>query len=254
MKALLPVILCLINTWAVHAAERYALVIGNTHYPENGVLVTPLDNCIPDARLITITLESVGFRVTKLEDATKSAMDEALLAWEEKLTKGCEAIVYFAGHGIEHSGKNYLLGTNARLKAQSRIGEEALEAETVAQAMLLAGARASILFLDCCREAPPAEWVTRGTKKRGLADVKVDGDIIIAYAAKPGDSALDQPVVAGAGVLTGHGPYAQAVARFLSTGLKHTDFFQQVRKEVARLDIMAAARLARASRKRGTAD
>ncbi|WP_395744769.1 caspase domain-containing protein [Prosthecobacter sp.] len=217
------------------AGERHALVIGNSHYPADGLLVTPLDNCIPDARLITSTLRSIGFKVTLVEDASKSAMDDALLAWEEKLPKGCDALVYFAGHGIEHNGKNYLLGTNSKLKAQSRIGEEALEAETLAVAMLLAGAKSSFLFLDCCREAPPAEWVTRGLKKRGLADVKVDGDIIIAYAAKPGEGALDQPVVSGDNVLSGNGPYAQALVKFLSGGLKHTDFFQQVRKEVARL-------------------
>lgn len=235
MKRLILTLCPLLFAVGLAAAERRALVIGNTHYPEDGLLVTPLDNCVPDVRLIATTLESVGFQVTRLEDATKGEMDETLLTWEEKLPKGCEAVVYFAGHGIEHNGKNYLLGTNARLKAQSRIGEEALEAETVAQAMLLAGAKASILFLDCCREAPPAGWVTRGIKKRGLADVKVDGDIIIAYAAKPGDSALDLPTIDGDNVSIANGPYAQAVARFLVGGLKHTDFFQQVRKEVSRL-------------------
>ncbi|WP_395744771.1 SUMF1/EgtB/PvdO family nonheme iron enzyme [Prosthecobacter sp.] len=235
MKHLLLILTTLFFTLSALAAERHALVIGNTHYPENGLLVTPLDNCIPDARLIASTLQSLGFKVTLVEDATKSAMDDALLAWEEKLPKGCDALVYFAGHGIEHNGRNYLLGTNARLKAQSRIGEEALEAETVAQAMLLSGAKSSLLFLDCCREAPPAEWVTRGIKKRGLADVKINGDIIIAYAAKPGDSALDTPTISGTDVTLAHGPYAQAVDRFLRSGLKHTDFFQQVRREVARL-------------------
>jgi len=84
-------------------------------------------------------------------------------------------------------------------------------------------------------EAPPAEWVTRGLRKRGLAEVKVDGDIIIAYAAKPGDVAQDQPLVQGEGVNPNHGPYAQAVAKFIGAGLKHTDFFQEVRKEVANL-------------------
>ncbi|MFO1481748.1 MAG: SUMF1/EgtB/PvdO family nonheme iron enzyme [Verrucomicrobiaceae bacterium] len=235
MKSLVQIFCLLMFALSAFAAERRALVIGNSHYPADGLLVTPLDNCIPDARLIAHQLEAVGFQVTTLEDATKSVMDEALLAWEEKLPKGCDAVVYFAGHGIEHNGKNYLLGTNARVKAQSRIGEEALEAETVAQAMLLAGAKSSFLFLDCCREAPPAEWVTRGVKKRGLADVKVNGDIIIAYAAKPGDSALDLPVISGTDVSTGNGPYAQSVAKFLLLGLKHTDFFQQVRKEVSRL-------------------
>lgn len=65
--------------------------------------------------------------------------------------------------------------------------------------------------------------------------MKVDGDIIIAYAAKPGDIALDECAVTGAEVLSGNGPYAQSVAKFLPQGLKHTDFFQQVRKEVTRL-------------------
>lgn len=128
----LLVCLCCVDT---SAAERHALVIGNSHYSADGLLVTPLNNCVPDARLIDTTLESLGFKVTKVEDATKSVMDESLLTWEQNLPKDCDALVYFAGHGIEHNGKNYLLGTNSKLKAQSRIGEEALEAleaETVA--------------------------------------------------------------------------------------------------------------------------
>jgi hypothetical protein len=219
---------------AVGAAERHALVIGNSDYANDGLL-PPVPNCVRDADLIADSLQKVGYQVRLLKNASRSEMDEALLEWEDKLFKGCDALVYFAGHGIEHNGKNYLLGSNARLLAQSRIGEEALEAETVAAAMLLAGAKSSLLFLDCCREAPPAEWVTRGLRKRGLAEVKVDGDIIIAYAAKPGDVAQDQPLVLGEGVNPNHGPYAQAVARYIGMGLKHTDFFQEVRKEVAAL-------------------
>jgi hypothetical protein len=73
----------------------------------------------------------------------------------------------------------------------------------------------------------PLLW--SGARKRGLADVKVDGDIIIAYVAKPGDSALDLPTITGADVSTGNGPHAQSVARFIAEGLKHTDFFQQGR-------------------------
>ncbi len=111
----LLVCLCCVDT---SAAERHALVIGNSHYSVDGLLVTPLNNCVPDARLIATTLESLGFKVTKVEDATKSVMDESLLTWEQNLPKDCDALVYFAGHGIEHDGKNYLLGTNSKLKAQ----------------------------------------------------------------------------------------------------------------------------------------
>ena len=224
-RSLLMVAFSALPGWAaLHAQDRVALVIGNNDYAEGGNF-PDLDNCVHDAALIKNTLEAVHFKVFFLENATRSQMDETLESFESSITKGSTAVFYFAGHGIEFNGKNYLMGTNAKLQARSRIGEEAMDAETFAGAMMLAGAKSSFLFLDCCREVPnDAGWLTRGIKKRGLAELHVDGDIIIAYAAKPGQSALDGQ--------DGNSPYAKALAKWLPSGLKHGDMFEKVRLDV----------------------
>lgn len=209
---------------AIRAQDRVALVIGNDRYAEGGNFPA-LQNCAADAVLIRHTLAKLGFRIFHAENATRSEMDAALADFENAIPRGGTAVFYFAGHGIEFDGKNYLMGTNAKLQARSRLGEEAMDAETFASAMIVAGAKSSFLFLDCCRDAPAdAAWLTRGTKKRGLAELNIDGDIIIAYAAKPGQAALD-----GRG---GNSPYATALSRWLPSAQKHSDLFAQVRLEV----------------------
>jgi sulfatase modifying factor 1 len=214
----------------VSAEERVALVIGNDKYDPMG-LFPVLSNCVSDSTLVGNTLESMGFKVIRATDASRSEMDEKLSEFEAALKPGDTALFYFAGHGIEFESKNYLMGCNARLAGRSRLGEESMDAETFASAMLNAGARASFVFLDCCREEPPADWLTRGAKKRGLADVKVDGDIVIAYAAKPGQAAFDS----APGESEQHSPYAMAVARWLPEGLRYQDLFERVRGEVYRV-------------------
>ena len=206
------------------AQDRVALIIGNNDYPDNSSF-PDLDNCVSDANLLKRTLEAVSFKVIYAENASRSAMDEKLTEFETAIPKGGTAVVYFAGHGIEFEGKNYLMGTNAQLQARSRLGEESMDAETFASAMILAGAKSSFIFLDCCRELPKDPgWLTRGTKKRGLAELHVFGDIIIAYAATPGQAALDGQ--------DGNSPYAKALAKWIPSGLRHGELFDKVRLEV----------------------
>lgn len=206
------------------SGNRVALIIGNNDYPDDGNFPDLL-NCANDAGLIRNTLEALQFKVFFLENASRSEMDDKLTQFENAIEKGGTAVFYFAGHGIEFEGKNYLMGSNARLEARSRLGEEAMDAETFAAAMMQAGAKSSFLFLDCCREVPKdANWLTRSAKKRGLAELHVDGDIIIAYAAKPGQAALDGS--------DGNSPYARALSKWLPSGLKHGDMFEKVRLEV----------------------
>ncbi|MEQ1840487.1 MAG: caspase family protein, partial [Verrucomicrobiales bacterium] len=213
-------------------ADRVALVIGNNDYTAEGNF-PDLNNCRNDAALVKDSLERAGFTVIHLEDADWQRMDEGLANFENAISKGGTAVFYFAGHGIEFEGKNYLMGTNARLQARSRLGQEGYDAETVAQAMLLAGAGSSFLFLDCCREVPgDAAWLSRGTKKRGLADLKIVGDILICFAATPGQAALDAPAETVTGVSRENSPYAQALAKAMHSGLDHLAMFQQVRSEV----------------------
>jgi Skp family chaperone for outer membrane proteins len=217
----------LLTAASLSAADRVALVIGNNDYDDSGKL-TDLRACRLDAQLIRRTLEAVGFTVILGEDQDRAGMDDLLTRFESTIPKGGTAVVYFAGHAIEFDGKNYLLGTNAKLQARSRLTEEAMNAETFASAMLLAGAKSSFLLLDCCRNAPTdSEWLTRGaTRKAGLAQIDVDGDIIIGYAAKPGASALE-PAEPGM-----NSPYATALAKWIPSGFKHGDVFEKVRQEV----------------------
>jgi formylglycine-generating enzyme required for sulfatase activity len=215
------------------AADKAALVIGNSAYPdEAGGDYGDLPNATRDALLMKTTLEKVGFTVVYAQDATKSVMDEKLTEFENSIAKGGTAVVYLAAHGIEFEKRNYILCSNAKGKARSRLGEESMEAETFAVAMVSAGAAQSFLFLDCCREKPDAEWVSRGRKGGGLEDMKITGDLIISFAARPGENAQDQPFVSGPGVLSQNGPYAQALAKWIPAGVKHSDLFDNVRLEV----------------------
>ncbi|MBU6303540.1 MAG: SUMF1/EgtB/PvdO family nonheme iron enzyme [Verrucomicrobia bacterium] len=227
MKPFLCLVCLLFAGVAAPAADRVALVIGNNDYDDAGKLID-LRACRRDAQLIRRTLETVGFQVIAGEDLDRSGMDEKLTEFEGAISKGGTAVFYFAGHAIEFEGKNYLLGTNAKLAARSRLTEESMNAETFASAMLLAGAKSSFLLLDCCRDAPTSsEWLTRGAgRKSGLAQIDVDGDIIIGYAAKPGASALE-PIEPGS-----NSPYAEALAKWIPSGLKHGDVFEKVRLEV----------------------
>ncbi|MFT5469945.1 MAG: hypothetical protein ACI8UO_005068 [Verrucomicrobiales bacterium] len=219
-------ILSLIAAQQLLAENRVALVVGNNDYDDDGKL-EDLGACKRDAVLIKQTLEGVGFTVIYGEDLTRTQLDEKLTEFENAIEKGGTAVFYFAGHAIEFDGKNYLLGSNAKLQARSRLGEEAMNAETFATAMLLAGAKSSFLLLDCCRDAPrDSEWLSRGQRKAGLAQIDVDGDIIIGYAAKPGASALE-PTEPGS-----NSPYAEALAKWIPSGLDHGDVFQKVRMEV----------------------
>ncbi len=209
------------------AAERIALVIGVNDYPEDSNFAD-LSNCVNDARLIETTLKSVGFEVIFLENPVYSAFDEALYTFENKIEKGGTALVYFAGHGIEYNGDNWLMASNAQLKARSRLSGEAIKADIVVASMVSSGAKTSFLLLDCCRETPSSEWASRGQKKYGLAEIEITGDIMISMAAAPGKGALDSaPDTDGK-----NSPYATALAKCIPEGHNHLELFQAVRKEV----------------------
>jgi hypothetical protein len=227
--------LFLLGFCAIRASERIALVVGNNAYPAEGKLPA-LKNCLADARLIASTLkQQLGFKVIAVENATRAEMETALGQFEDVLHPGDIAVAYFAGHGIEFENQNYLLGCNAMLERRSLIGEEAIKAETLIATMMHGGAAHAFVFLDCCREKPEASWATRGIRGAGLAEMNIRGDLIVAYAAAPGSAAHDQPLISNGEAQNIHSPFAQALAKFLPSGQKHTDLLQSVRTEVAKL-------------------
>ena len=141
-------ILLLVATPAT-ASKKIALVIGNGAYTE-----APLKNPPSDARAIAATLKRQGFEVLLKENATKAQMNEIVADFGEKLGEGDTALFFYAGHGMQVQGRNYLIPTDAKISSEQRVRLETLDVEAVLDQMAAARARVSMVILDACRNNP----------------------------------------------------------------------------------------------------
>jgi tetratricopeptide (TPR) repeat protein len=187
-----------------NTARRVALIVGNGAYRN----VHPLDNPPRDARLIAGALHDLGFQtVTLANDLTRDKFFEALHAFAVEAEKADWAVVYYAGHGLEIGGVNYLVPVDARLAADKDAETEAVALEQVIAAV--GGARKlRLVMLDACRDNPfePTMQRTIALKlvDKGLSNIEPGAGFMVVYAAKHGETALD-----GSGV---DSPFALAVA------------------------------------------
>jgi uncharacterized protein YraI len=195
-----------------------ALVIGNAAYP-----VGPLQNTVNDATDMAATLRRLGFDVTLLRDAPLQKMEEAVNAFNLRLRQGGMGLFYFAGHGVQVDGENYLLPLNARIERQQDVRYQALPMGRVVGAMEDAGNGLNIVILDACRNMPfTRSW---RSSQVGLAPPSTARGMLIAYATAPGGMAAD-----GAdrnGVYTKHLLQAMTLP-----GLSIEQVFKQVRSGV----------------------
>jgi len=174
-----------------HPNQRVALVIGNGAYHK-----APLPNPPNDSDDMATILEQVGFEVMVLKDASLKQMKKAIQQFGEKLKKGGVGLFYFAGHGVQYQGENYLFPIGAM---QSVTVAEHLPYETLRVGYLLAtmeGARnnLNVVILDACRNNPFARslFIERGAPNPdGLALMEVPSGTLIAYATRPNKKALD---------------------------------------------------------------
>jgi uncharacterized caspase-like protein len=215
--------LCLATS--ASAEERVALVIGNSAYAGAGVLPNPSG----DAALIAETLESDGFKVTLVQDANRAAMLKAMRGFSDKADKADWALVYYAGHGIEIGGVNFLLPTDVELREDRDAQDEAISLNRVLDAV--AGARKlRLVILDACRNNPFAARMKRSIYERsvvdrGLAPAEPQAGILVVYSAEAGHVADD-----GAG---GHSPFTAALARRIEEpGLEISRLFNVVTADV----------------------
>lgn len=176
------------------AGGRVALVIGNAAYRH----APPLPNPGNDARDIGQALRELGFEVIEAFDLDKRALDEALQAFARRLATSSTVLVFYAGHGLQVGGVNYLLPVDARLEHERDLAFQAVRLDTIAQ--LLAFERdglTSLVFLDACRDNPLARSLARSMGARssavepGLAQVRSPAGAFIAYATAPGAVARD---------------------------------------------------------------
>ncbi len=221
------VIFCVL--WAVAgiaqaAADRVALVIGNTEYKA----VTPLQNAGNDAEGVAAALREIGFEVDVKLDLTNGQLSDAFRQFHRKSTGAKIAIVYYAGHGIEIEKSNYLIPVDAVLERTADVYFEAVPMEN-AMLAVEGASELSLVILDACRNNPFAANIRQsgGTRSvgRGLALVEPTGNSLVAYAAKGGTTAFD-----GDGE---NSPYAEALMEALrEPDVELSLLFRKVRDRV----------------------
>jgi hypothetical protein len=175
-----------------HAEKRVALVIGNSSYQHTG----KLDNPRNDAIDMAAALRKHGFEVIEGFDLDKSGFDQKVLAFAAAL-KGSDAGVFFyAGHGMQVAGQNYLVPTDAKAEAAETLDFEMVRVDVV-QRIMERLTNTNILFLDACRDNPLARNLARsmGTRSlevgRGLAQVEAGIGTLVSFSTQPGNVALD---------------------------------------------------------------
>lgn len=206
--------------------RRVALVIGNSTYASVGALTNPRN----DAKAMAETLRRLGFTdVTEHYDLGLSAMNEALKAFGDKATDADWAVVFFAGHGMEMSGTNYLIPVDAKLLQDKHISDETISLDRV-QAKVDGATKLGLVILDACRNNPFSAKMTRSAGNtrsigRGLGVIEPEGNVMVAFAAKHGTVAED-----GAGR---HSPFTESLlARVEEANLDVGILFRKVRDDV----------------------
>lgn len=224
LSALYLIALQFIVVTPAFAADRMALVIGNSAYPAFDNLKNPVN----DSSDIAAELEDLGYEVTLVSNIGRSDLIAVLRDFRNLSLGSKQAVIYYAGHGIEIGKRNYLVPTDAKLESDLDIEYEAVALDLVVGAV--SGAQElSLVILDACRNNPFLQTMTRSVQTRsigrGLAQVEPTGNTLIAYAARHGTVASD-----------GNGrnsPFAEALIRALrSPGLEVGKLFRQIRDDV----------------------
>lgn len=230
VSSLLP----LENASALTEGKKVALVIGNSAY----VHAVTLPNPVRDGKLIAETLRTAGFSVIEGLDLNKVDMGRVLDEFTEAAYDADIAVVYYAGHGLQVDGHNYLIPVDAELQKAAQLQTRTIPVEDVLAA-LPADPAVGVIILDACRDNPLARTLAAALPKSrsasmgsGLAPVQANGatsgsgGLLIAYATDPGAVAYD-----GQGT---HSPYTAALAKHLITpGLEIQSALTRVRAEVA---------------------
>lgn len=167
--------------------KRIALVIGNGNYD----LSMPLANPENDARSMAEVLQKVGFIVFKYENLKQSEMKKTISEFGAKLKGNDVGLFYYAGHGIQAKGFNYLIPVDAQLKSEEEVDFYCVRADMILASMETSGTKVNIIILDACRNNPFERSWTRSATGRGLAFMSAPSGTLIAYATAPGSVASD---------------------------------------------------------------
>ncbi len=219
------VTLLVLAVWvpSAHASKRVALVVGNGAYAEAPSLANPTN----DATDMAGVLQEMGFSVTLVVDADQRAMQQGLIAFAQEAAGADVALFFYAGHGVQTEGENYLLPTDVRLTSSTALRFETINLDQILHVM--AKAKVRLVLLDACRDNPLAAANRSLGAGRGLApvDTASASGTLIAFATAPDDVAAD-----GIGR---NSPFTEALLAHLPTpGEDIRAIFGLVREQVER--------------------
>jgi hypothetical protein len=205
-------------------ARKVALVIGNSDYANTSRLANPVN----DIKIIAASAKQAGFDdVTIAADLSVNDFQKAMRDFRAKADGADVAMVYYAGHGIEAQGKNWLIPTDAQLKSDLDLPYEAINLDRLMESV--SGAQVRMVVLDSCRNNPFGRSWRSGTRAvvNGLAGVEAD-DVLVIFAAAPGQTAADGTA--------GNSPFATSLAK----RLPQPDVPVQLLGGLIRDDVLAA--------------
>jgi len=165
-------------------AERIALIMGNSKYK-----TSPLKNPVNDAEDIAFELEKLGFQVQLGINMTRKEMHFAIRTFGNYIKGGGIGLFYYAGHGMQVKGKNFLIPTDADINSEDEVEYESIDAGLVLRKMESAGNPMNIVLLDACRDNPFARSFR--SVQKGLAQMDAPSGTLIVYATAPGSVASD---------------------------------------------------------------
>lgn len=212
-------------------SRRTALVIGNADY-----LDAPLSNPVNDARLVAETLREIGFEVGLLENGTLSQMLDGVRQWMVRSADAEVRAFYFAGHGTQYQGQNYLVPVDLKISTESQIKRSAMHLSDVVQSLSAQEFGVNFVIVDACRTDPTVFLDRAGSRTRGLGDDLKAGfapeeaprGTMVAYSTSPGSLAAD-------GVGSRNSIFTRALASQLRRpGVPVESLFKRVRISVMR--------------------
>lgn len=208
------------------AERRVALVIGNASY----ISVAPLKNSTNDASVVSQSLRELGFNVTLATNLDKQGFEQRVREFANSLDGSTAAVFYYAGHGLQVDGRNYMIPVDAKIGNEADLPFELVAIDIVLQR--LAHHRiTTIVILDACRDNPLGEALSNSLGARskavgqGLASVYASVGTVISFSTQPGNTALDGD--------SDNSPYAAALRRHISAAdIDVLEMLKRVRRDV----------------------
>lgn len=201
-------------------ASRKALVIGNDDYPGN-----QLKNAVNDATSVAAGFRSMGYSTTLVTNVSRRSMEAAIYSFAQGLNYRDTAIFYYAGHGLQVNGENYLVPTDFRVGGPAEVKYQGYSLSSLLNELTTHGATTEIVILDACRNNP-----FRGTRsvQEGWAGITTSAGTLLVFGTSPGSTASDDPD-------SSHGLFTQELLKYLtSSPLSAEAMLQQVREDVIR--------------------